>query len=138
MAPFQSDKPRIFSRELRAPLRDAHGSMNLDVRLREPSFPQALQIIPDFATRTRANCPPRRKHPLSSNTRVTEMSRCILLPKTSNWRRKIALFDSRGCGRHNCMYVNPAEVRAARQAEPGSTDGAKIYFCYRRCCFLTR
>src|ERR1700674_4710648 len=41
-----------------------------------------------------------------------------------------------GCG-HNSLYVNPVEGRQARRRHAGYKDGAKIYFCYRRCCFLT-
>src|SRR6266571_8918268 len=46
-------------------------------------------------------------------------------------------FDRTAGSEHNYMYVNPVEGRQARRKTPGCTDGAKIYICYRRSCFLT-
>src|SRR6266704_5864497 len=57
--------------------------------------------------------------------------------KSIVWRPPRVRFDRLASSGHNCMYVNPVEGRQARRRNAGYTDGAKIYFCHRRCCFLT-
>src|ERR1700743_3422757 len=56
--------------------------------------------------------------------------------------RRRRLIDTSPFRDHNCVYVTPAEVGQARRVTDSESrptkDGAKIYFCYRRCCFLSR
>src|SRR5713101_7139492 len=46
-------------------------------------------------------------------------------------------FDRIASSYDNYVYVTPAEGKQARRSNAGYKDGAKIYFCNRRSCFLT-
>src|SRR5882762_11451953 len=46
-------------------------------------------------------------------------------------------FDRFASSDDNYAYVTPVEGNQARRGNAGYKDGAKIYFCNRRCCFLT-
>src|SRR5690348_5731193 len=69
----------------------------------------------------------------------TQMTRMKNTPSTKCplLAGKMRGFDRTAGSEDNCLYVNPVEVRQARSQSLGYTDGAKIYFCNRRCCFLT-
>src|SRR5580693_9565384 len=98
----------------------------------------------------------RESSPLSKPSAVEKVatigtSVLTLLPKVRLVDSHKQFFDSPRRSRridtspfrdHNCVYVTPAEVGQARRVRQVSEsrptkDGAKIYFCYRRCCFLS-
>src|ERR1022692_2101214 len=51
--------------------------------------------------------------------------------------RRIFPFDTFCASIHNSLYVTCGGPISPRLSSRSITDGAKIYFCYRRCCFLT-
>src|ERR1700726_5283795 len=50
---------------------------------------------------------------------------------------RIFSFDTFSPSIHNSLYVTCGGRISPRFSSRSITDGAKIYFCYRRCCFLT-
>src|ERR1700722_14827843 len=50
---------------------------------------------------------------------------------------RIFSFDSFSPSIHNSLYDTCGGRISPRISSRSITDGAKIYFCYRRCCFLT-
>src|SRR6267143_542046 len=58
--------------------------------------------------------------------------------KNNDFRARRVRFDRIASSYDNYVYVTPVEGKQAWRRNAGYKDGAKIYFCNRRCCFLTR
>src|SRR6266478_931666 len=57
--------------------------------------------------------------------------------KNCDFTARRVRFDRIATSYDNYVYVTPAEGKQARRRNAGYKDGAKIYFCNRRSCFLT-
>src|ERR1700675_2498152 len=62
----------------------------------------------------------------------------LMIRKNSDFAARRVRFDRIATSYDNYAYVTPVEGKQARRRNAGYKDGAKIYFCNRRCCFLTR
>src|SRR6266849_11142006 len=57
--------------------------------------------------------------------------------KNNDFSPQTVRFDRIATSDDNYAYVTPVEGKQARRRNAGYKDGAKIYFCNRRSCFLT-